>query len=98
MNVQLLFREWNSLKNDPFFLFCFAGLLLTGVASFCNFSRRDNAILQSVRAGNRAVKTHLAVELFELSFFTGMCILHRLLDFVSVWTGTNILHMNCKMG
>lgn len=60
---------------------CFAGLLLTGVASLCCYSRRDSAILQSVRAGSRTVTTYLPVELFELSFFTGMYILHWFLDF-----------------
>lgn len=77
---------------------CFAGLLLSGSAPPCYCSTRGSGILQSGGEGSRAVTIYLAVEPFELSFFTGMCIVHWSLDFMSVCTGTNILHLSCYMG
>lgn len=74
---------------------CFAELLLTGSAPLWYCNTRVSGILQSGRGGTRAVMTCLAVEPFELTFFTGLCIVHRSLDFMSVFLGRNILYLSC---
>lgn len=75
---------------------CFAELLLTGSAPLCYCNTRVSSILQSGREGSRAVTTCLAVEPFELTFLTGLCIVHRSLYFIFVFIGTNILyHLSC---